>query len=509
MLVPAKSRSRKTPISINYTHDLLVIGAGSGGLGCAGFGALAGLKVALIDKSAKKFGGDCLNYGCVPSKALLHVAKQFHGGRMATEFGLEIGGKADFSRVMAYVHARQDVIRAHENPAYLKKEWGVDTYLGTATLTGRDTLMVNGKTLRAPRIVLATGSTARWPEVPGIEHVRAYDNESLFWELDELPEHLLVIGGGPNGCEMAQAFRRLGSRVTIVSRSERLLEREPAEVSRILTERLRAEGIEIILTSEVASLFPTLSKREGVSGGRAEIKSTEQDTTTTLDFSHALVAIGRRVRTEGLGLMEAGVEVQDGKIVTDEYYRTTNPNIYAVGDAYGREMFSHAAEMHNVGLWNNILSPLKKKHDLAHFSWVTFTDPEVAHFGRTAAELRQQGTEFTVEEISLKDDDRAIAANYDYGHLTLYLSKGNWFRGPKLLGGCMIAPGAGEMIQELHLLNTLKLPLGKLTNKIYAYPVGSRINQKAARDRTQRRLLSPTLTRLIRWWYRLRHGGVE
>lgn len=474
---------------MKHSHDLIVIGAGSGGLGAAGFGGALGLKVALIDRTEKNFGGDCLNYGCVPSKALLHVASLFQKGREAEAFGFSTDGKADFSRVMEWVHARQDTIRAHESPAFLAEEWGLETIIGTAELTGRHEVSVNGRRLTAPKIVLATGSLPRQLDVPGMEKVQVYDNESLFWELEVLPDHLLVVGGGPIGCEMAQAFRRLGSRVTIVNRGKRLLAGDPPKMAGILEAKLLAEGIVVKHETEVSSF----------SSARVAVLSDGIE----LDCSHVLVAIGRRVRTEGLGLAAAGVETKGGKIITDEKYRTTNPDIYAVGDAYGREMFSHGAEAHNIDLWNNLLSPLKKKHSLEHFTWVTFTDPEIASFGWTKRDLDEKNIKYTTEEIPLDHDDRAIAADYAYGHLTLYLSEGGWWSGPKLLGGCMAAPAAGEMIQELHLMNQLGLPLGKLTNKIYAYPVGSRINQKAARDRTQGQLLTETNKRLARWWYRL------
>jgi len=469
-------------------------------LGAAGFGAALGLRVVLIDKRAENFGGDCLNYGCVPSKALLHVAQLFHGGRAAEAFGLSVGGRADFQRVMAYVHRQQDVIRAHETPEFLTREWGVNTLLGAARLTGKQSVEINGQTLTAPKIVLATGSVPRTLRTPGVEEVTIYDNESLFWELDTLPKHLLVVGGGPIGCEMAQAFRRLGSRVTLVNRGARLLERDPERQARILEKRLRAEGVEIFHNTEVGVFTTPTSCR---------LTSTLPAPAEPINFTHVLAAIGREVRTQGLGLEVAGVQVQNGKILTDDYFRTTNPFIYAVGDAFGREQFSHGAELHNITLWNNLLSPLRKRHDLRHFSWVTFTDPEIACFGRSRADLEKAGVAFVTEEIPFGHDDRAIATDAADGHLTLYLSRGSFWRGPRILGGCMAAPAAGEMIQELQLLAQLGLPMSTLTQKIYAYPVASRVNQIAARQRAQAGLLTERNKRLARWWYRLRYGGIK
>lgn len=479
-----------------FTHDIIVIGAGAGGLGCAGFGASIGLKAALIDRDAFNFGGDCLNYGCIPSKALLHVASLFAGGKKAVAFGLKTSGKANWKKVMQYVHAQQDVIRAHETPEHFREEFGTDSIVGTAILTGPRSVEVNGKTLTAPRIVLATGSVPRKLALPGIDRVKQWDNESIFWELEELPDHLLVVGGGPISCELSQAFIRLGSKVTLLVRGDRLLENDPPKMGEILAERLRGEGVDIRFNTEVTEFTDATTAvlnsgaAAGAGGGKA-----------TVSFSHLLVAIGRNVRTEGLGLEAAGVEVKNGKIVTDDRYRTTNPHIYAIGDAFGQEQFSHGAEFHNTQLWNNMLSPLKQKHNLDKFSWVTFTDPEIACFGMTPARLRERGLDFETREISLEKDDRAVAADYRDGHLIVYLSKGV-LGGGKVLGGCLAAPAAGEMIQELHLLQHRGMKFSALTNKIYAYPVGSRVVQVGARQGASDLLTQGPLPKILRWLYR-------
>lgn len=479
---------------MSYTHDLIVIGAGSAGLGAAGFAGAIGLNVALIDKTAKNYGGDCLNYGCVPSKALLHIAAQFAGARKASAFGLESSGKADYKRVLEYIHSRQNIIRAHESPEFMHQEYGIEAIVGEARLTGTRQVTVNGRELTAPRIVLATGSYARKLSVPGAEQVKQYDNKSVFWELDELPEQLLIVGGGPIACELGQAFQRLGSQVTLINRGARIMEKDPASAVAALAKQLENEGVNIINNTEVECFADAHT---------AELTSDDRPA-GTIAFTHCLVAIGRVVTIDGLGLGAAGVEVEDGKIVTDAYYRTTNKAIFAIGDAYGREMFSHGAEKHNTDLWTNFLSPIDRKHKLEHFTWVTFTDPEVATFGKTNRQLNEEGIDYTVIEQSLEDDDRAIAADYRSGVLILYLSKGT-LGGGKLLGGCLAAPAAGEMIQELHLLNQLGLKYSKLTNKVYAYPVASRINQKPARDRAQRRLLSPLSKRAMRFAFRLQN----
>lgn len=483
--------------------------------------------MALIDKTEKNFGGDCLNYGCVPSKALLHIASLFAGGRAAEDFGLQTSGKADFKKVMEYVHARQNVIRPNETPEHFRQEYGTDAIVGTATLTGKNEVTVNGKKLTAPRIVLATGSVPRQLDLPGVEMVKQWDNESVFWALDELPDHLLIVGGGPISCELAQAFVRLGSQVTLLVRGNRILEKDPPKMGEILAKKLRSEGVDIRFQTEISEFTDASTavlKGQGIPQAAstvAEAFAGEEHGSITgpedagedagamrrtyamsVTFSHLLVAIGRKVRTAGLGLEQAGVKVEKGKIVTDDRYRTTNPAIFAIGDAFGQEQFSHGAEFHNTQLWNNLLSPLKKKHHLDKFTWVTFTDPEIASFGMTPERLQEKGIDFETVNLSLEDDDRAIAADYRNGHLIVYLSKG-WWGGGKVLGGCLAAPAAGEMIQELHFLQFKGMKYSALTNKIYAYPVGSRIVQKGARKGASDLLTSGPLPKVLRAMYRL------
>ena len=473
--------------------DLIAIGAGSGGIGAAAVANRFGLKTLMIDRKAEYFGGDCLNFGCVPSKALIHAAELFQAGRAAERFGFKSSGKADLRKVLAYVHEQQAVIREHEDPAHFRGE-GMRVEIGRAQFVDRNTIEVNGKQFTSKKIILATGSKPRTLDVPGKELPTLYTNETLFFDPPELPERLLVIGGGPIGCEMAQAFQRLGSRVTILQRGERLVDKELPEFSEILKKRLEHEGVRVLLRTDILSFadaHTAVLKREGAIEER-------------LSFDAGLVAIGRDIRTEGMALERAGIEVEDGKIVTDDYYRTTNPRVYTVGDSYGREQFSHGAEMHNRDLTRNFVVPFfKKKHTLKNFSWVTFTQPEIATFGRSEKTLREAGTAFVRVDQSFENDDRAIAADYRYAKLVLFLSKpSGLFRKQKILGGSMIAPRAGELTQELILAMQEDLNIGAIFNKIYPYPTMSRINQKAIMNERQK-LLSDRLRGLLGWLYKM------
>lgn len=473
-------------------YDLIAIGAGSAGIGATYIANTFGLKALLIDKRDFLIGGDCLNFGCVPSKALIHIARQFHGGRSAQAFGLTTSGKADLSKVMQHIHEQQNVIRQHENAHHFRSE-GIDVALGTALFVNENTIEVNGEQFTSPKIILATGSKARRLQTEGIEKVgKVYDNESLFWEMKILPEKLLIVGGGPIGCEMGQAFQRLGSQVHIVNHGKRILAKELEEYSEILSRQLEKEGVTITNDAELQAF---------VDGHRVMVRPKE-GAPFELTFDAVLAAIGREIRTEGMGLDQAGIEVKDGKIVVDEYYRTTNKNVYAIGDAAGMEKFSHGAEKHNRDLAFNFISPVSKKHNLEHFSWVTYTDPEVATFGYSESDLQKKGIDYDKREQSFAEDDRAIVADYRYGKLVLYFSKPHWLtRKVRILGGSMIAPYAGELIQELILANQESINIKALFNKIYPYPTMSRINQKAIMEKRSGE--TPALLKtLMRWLYR-------
>ncbi|MFD2784555.1 dihydrolipoyl dehydrogenase family protein [Hymenobacter rubripertinctus] len=457
--------------------DLIVLGAGSAGLGLALFMAKADMRVLLIDKTAEDVGGDCLNHGCVPSKALIHASRQVHQARQATQFGLQVSGAADMAQVMDYVASRQDIIRHHENPEYLREQ-GVTVEIGSPKFVGEHEVEINGHTYRGRKLAVATGSRPRQLDVPGAELVPLYDNQRV-WDLRQLPARLLVVGGGPNGVELGQAMQRLGSQVTIVHHGPRLLEHEDATISQVLEERLRAEGLTIHFNAEVTSFS---------SATHARVQPKE-GTEFGLDFDIGYVAIGRQVSFEGLQLEKAGIEVdEDGHIQLDEHLTTTNPDIVVAGDAANSLKFSHGAELHMRLLVFNFFSPIKKKLDYDHFSWVTFTDPEVAHFGLDEPELKKRGTSYERWETNFADDDRAVVDEHRYGRLLLFIEK-NLLPIPgqkrRILGGAMVAPGAGELIQELILANTSGLGISAIFDKVYPYPVAARINQKLIVDHQQ------------------------
>lgn len=447
-------------------YDLIVIGCGSGGLSVGLFMGMAGFKVLMLSKTDHSIGGDCLNDGCIPSKAFIHVAKIAHQAKEAANFGLSLYGSIDIKKAIDYVYQRQELIRAHENADWLKKQ-GVDVALGEAHFTGWDEIEVAGKKYQGKKIVIATGSQPKKLLIPGVEKVKYYDNESIF-NLAELPENLLVIGGGPIGIEIAQALNRLGSKVTVVHNSDMILPHDDVAVTEILLAQLQKEGIEFYFNATTDHF---------ISSNEASVK-LQDGGSKNLSFDAVFVGIGRALHVNALQPQHAGIEMKEGKIVIDKYLRTTNKNIFVCGDVAGDLQFSHTAESNARLLLNNFFSPLKKKLNNDHISWVTFTDPEVASFGLSEKQLKERNIGYEKLVQDFEDDDRAVTDNYQYAKSVLFISKKGFLKKQRILGGSMVAPGAGELIQELILANTAKLSINTIFNKIYPYPTASRINQQ-------------------------------
>ncbi|HLE24897.1 MAG TPA: NAD(P)/FAD-dependent oxidoreductase [Thermodesulfobacteriota bacterium] len=443
-------------------YDIIVIGAGSGGLNIAGFMNRAGFKVLLIDKSDRRIGGDCLNSGCVPSKALIHVARLLKNAKEASRFGLTVNGKTDIKKVLGYVKEKQEVIRVHENAEHFRKI-GMDVALGEARLTGPDLVTVGNETYRGKKIILATGSRPRKLNVPGIGNVRYETNETIF-DLEKLPEHLLVIGGGPIGIELGQAFRHLGSKVTVVEMDSKFLPKESPEIADVLHRRMVSEGVDFIFNATVKE-FPSSNQAIIVNKDKKEIR---------LDFDTVLVSIGRDYNINGLSLEKAGIELENNgkKLKVDEYLRTTNKRVFVSGDVAGSYQFTHAAEVHAGVIINNFFSPFKKKLNNDHMAWVTYTSPEVATFGLNEEQLKQRGISYEKVVFDFEEDDRAIVDESHDGKLLLFIAK------DKILGGSMVAENAGELSQELILANSSGLKLKHIFGKVYPYPTASRVNKR-------------------------------
>jgi len=467
--------------------DIIIIGAGSGGLNIASFMNRIGKRVLLIDKSDEHIGGDCLNFGCVPSKALIHVAREVKAAAEASRFGVTTTGALSWPLVRDYIKKRQDVIREHENRAWFESK-GITVVLGEAYFSGSQTVMVSGVAYTAKKIVLATGSRPRTITGQGIEKVkRVLNNENVF-SMDSLPKRLLVLGAGPIGIEIGQALSFLGSHVTVVDPGSQILSKEDPEIATVLSKKLENEGVVLQLKTKL---------KEFTGSGRAILtKSTGEE--YEVEFDAVFVSIGRVLNTESLSLEKAGIAHNNrGDLIVDEYLRTTNPHVYVCGDVAGNYQFTHAAEAHATLIIRNLLSPFKKKFSDDTFAWVTYTTPEIATFGLSVDTLNIRKVRHEVLSTSFFEDDRAITDDYQYGMLKLIIAPGG-----KILGGSMVAPHAGELVQELILAQSVGLALTDLFNKVYPYPTATRINKRVAAGYAGAKL-TPRTKRLLSFLYTL------
>ncbi len=459
--------------------DICVIGAGSGGLSVAVGAAQLGARTILFEKG--EMGGDCLNYGCVPSKALLAAAHAAQSIADAGQFGIRVdSSQVNFPAVMAHVHEVIAQIAPHDSAERLEK-LGVRVIHGQAAFTGHDEVSGAGVRVRARRFVIAAGSSAVIPPVEGIEDVPVLTNETLF-SLNERPAHLIIIGGGPIGIEMAQAFRRLGSAVTVVQRGKLLPQNEP-ELVGILRERLAAAGIALHESTEFTGVA-----RDGAAvvvryGSHGEARGT-----------HLLVAAGRQPRLAGLALERAGIAFSPRGITVDARLRTTNKRVYALGDIIGRPQFTHTASYQAGILIRNVLFRVPAKVDYRALPWVTYCDPELAHVGFTEQQARERfGASVQVVKVELSENDRARTERQLTGRIKVVLDK----RGT-ILGAGIVGPHAGELIGLWGLAITRKLKLSALTGVIFPYPTLGELSKTVASAFYAPKLFSAWPKRLVR-----------
>jgi pyruvate/2-oxoglutarate dehydrogenase complex dihydrolipoamide dehydrogenase (E3) component len=436
-------------------HDVVVIGGGAGGLTAAREANRRGARTLLI--SDGPLGGDCTHTGCVPSKTLLDAAAR---GR-------------SFAEAMATVHRRIEEVAATEDADTLARE-GIEVLDGRATLTGGHGVDVDGRRIEGRHIILATGARAAVPPIPGLREQPHLTNESIF-ALQSQPRRLAVLGGGAIGVELAQAFRGLGSEVTVVEAEPRLLVREEPEVSAVIEERFAAAGIDVRTGARVEQVERTET---------GDVRLRVGDGTTVL-ADHLLVATGRVPTTDGLGLADAGVEIDErGFIATDESLATTAPGIWAIGDVTGRMPFTHAAGRMAFVAVANALSrvPLRKtRFDPTPIPWVTFTSPEVARIGMTEAEAADHGGR--VAYLPLSEVDRGIITGDTDGFVKLVAGPRRLLRnagGGRLLGATIVAPTAGEMIGQIALAMRTGMFTGRLAQTTQAYPTWSMAIQETA-----------------------------
>jgi pyruvate/2-oxoglutarate dehydrogenase complex dihydrolipoamide dehydrogenase (E3) component/uncharacterized membrane protein YdjX (TVP38/TMEM64 family) len=470
-------RARKVyarwPRPARFDRNLIVIGGGAGGLVSAYIASAVKAKVTLIE--AHKMGGDCLNYGCVPSKALIRSAKAAKQLQQAHQFGLrDVQGRVDFAAVMCRIREVIQAIEPHDSVERYTA-LGVEVLEGHARITSPWTVEVryaDGKVqvLTTRSIVIAAGATPVIPLIPGLEQVACLTSDTV-WRLTALPPRVLVLGGGPIGCELAQSFARLGSQVTQVERAPRLLMREDPEVSEQVAASLAADGVRV-LTSHLA-------RRVEVREGRKSLIVSHGEAEQAIEFDELLCAVGRSPRVTGYGLEPLGIPLTERKTIeTNAYLQTLYPNIYAVGDVAGPYPFTHtAAHEAWYAAVNALFGHIRKfKADYSVIPWATFTDPEVARVGLSETEAREQGIPFEVTRYGIDDLDRAIADGTAHGFVKVLTVPGR----DRILGVTIVGEHAGDLLAEYVLAMKHGLGLNKILGTIHTYPTMSEANKYAA-----------------------------
>lgn len=470
-------------------YHLVVIGAGTAGLVTAAAAAGLGAKVALIER--RLMGGDCLNVGCVPSKALLRSARAAADVREASRFGIEVSHdtvRIDFARAMKRMRALRAGISQHDS-AQRFKGIGVDVFLGEARFIDRSAIGVDGKTLRFKRAVVATGSRPATPQIEGLAEAGALTNETVF-SLTEVPERLAVIGGGPIGCELAQALARLGSHVTMLHKHSHLLDREDPAAAELVQQQFAREGIAMVFDSRVG--------RVTKSPGGKTVEFTSPAGKRALVVDEILVATGRTPGVDGLNLEAAGVACDPRKgVEVNDYLQTTNRNVYAAGDVCMKWKFTHAADAAARIVVQNALFFGRKRVSALTMPWCTYTDPEVAHVGMSAQEAEERAEAVQTYTQPLEKLDRAITDGDEHGFFKIYAAR----RSKRILGATIVARHAGEMISEISTAMSAGLKLTDLANVIHPYPTQAEAIRKCA-DACNRARLTPVVKRILETWLR-------
>lgn len=467
-------------------YNLVVIGAGTAGLVTAAGSVALGARVALVERH--KMGGDCLNFGCVPSKALISSARLLHRMNHAEPWGIRsTAPKFDFAEIFARMRAA----RAELAPLDSRERFeslGVDVFEDEATFLSPNEIEVGAHKLRAQHFIIATGSRAAVPPVIGASRVPYFTNETIFDELIEKPESLIILGGGPIGCELAQMFCRLGVEITLLNKGSRLLGKEDPVVSEFVRSRLEAEGVRVF----------TEAKIDGAEekSGRITLRHGEK----AVSGAALLLAAGRQPNVENLNLQAAGVAFTKKGVSIDDYLETTQPGIYAVGDIVGQLQFTHVADYHARIAIRNTLVPfsfLRQKVDYAAVPWCTYVDPEVATVGLTETTAKKQGIAYDLIVQEMKEVDRAVVERVEAGFARVLVRQGS----DRVIGATITGEHAGELIQQFVLAMKHGIGLKQIASTVYAYPTFASLVLKTA-DKLNKKRLTPRARKITEWLYR-------
>ncbi len=469
-------------------YHLVVIGAGTAGLVSASAAAGLGAKVALVERHL--MGGDCLNVGCVPSKAIIHAARAWHQARVGQEeLGApETSGPGDFGAVMA----RMRRLRAGLSPidgAPRYRDLGVDVFLGEGRFVARDKVAVDGTLLNFRRAIIATGARATVPAIPGLAKAGYLTNETIF-TLTELPVRLAVIGAGPIGCEMAQTFARLGSAVTLITTGPHVLPREDADAAGVVERAMVRDGVVFMRGTQV--------RRVERDGSGAVILVDRDGCEERVCADRILVAVGRAPNVEGLGLEAAGVRHETSGVLVDDRLRTTNRRVYAIGDVASRYQFTHNSDVQARLAIQNALFFGRAKASKLVMPWCTYTSPEIAHVGMYERDARTAGVEVETLTLPLREVDRAVLDGETEGFLRVHLKRAS----DRILGATLVAEHAGEMVSEIGVAMVNGVGLGGIGRTIHPYPTQAEVFRKAA-DAWRRRKLTPGVRGILDLFFRV------
>lgn len=462
--------------------DLAIIGAGAGGLSLAAGAAQLGVKVVLVERGL--MGGDCLNYGCVPSKSLLAVAKHYWRAHHSQELGTIIHQSAlDFKNVMQHVHQTIKTLAVHDSIERFEK-LGVQVIQANGQFIDKTTLSVGNYLVHAKHIVIATGSSPAIPPIPGLDQITYYTNETIF-NLEILPHHLLVVGGGPIGCELAQAFAMLGTQVTLFEAATILTHDEP-DCVQIVRESLQTTGVTIIENAQV---------RQVSSSHTSIMLQVEKDgKTSQFNGSHLLIATGRIPNIEGLNCEKAGIRYDKKSIIVNKRLRTSNKKVYALGDVAGHLQFTHVANYHASLLLRTILFKLPVKVDPLAVPWVTYTNPELAHVGKTERQCHEMSIDYTTLKVAYADNDRAQTENETQGLIKVLSNKNG-----QILGVSIVGHLAGELIAPWVTAIRENKTLRSFTDTIVAYPTFNELSKQAAGQFYAPKLFSAKVKMLVKF----------
>ena len=466
-------------------YHLVVVGAGTGGLISASFAAGAGGRVALVEQHL--MGGDCLNVGCVPSKAIIRSSRVFAELRDAASLGWRVpeGAEVDFPAVMARMRRVRLQISQNDSASRYRDQKGVDVFLGHGLFTASDTLEVEGKTLRFKKAVIATGARATYPPIAGLADVGFLTNETVF-NLTERPRRLALIGAGPIGAELAQAFCRLGSEVTLLEMADRILVREDPDAAAIVQASMIRDGVNLVVNCGVQRV-------ERTDAGKVIHFTCGGERSVVVD--EILVGAGRAPNVEGLNLEAAGVTYDRQGVQVNDNLQTSNPRIYGVGDVCMAWKFTHAAEEAARIAVQNALLPGRRKLSALTMPWCTYTDPEIAHVGMYEHEARQRGIDVDTFTHPWRDVDRAITDGEEDGFVRIHVKKGT----DQILGATIVARHAGETIGELTLAMVGKVGLKTLARVIHPYPTQADALRRAAFAYSVTRV-TPLVKKLLDLW---------